>query len=98
VIEKFINNIVFKSKLSSLIFSLLFDALGLLSFVLPLIGEFSDIIWAPIASYLMLKMYPNRTGKIASVFVFLEELLPFVDVLPTFTLMWFYTNYFKKSA
>jgi len=98
VIGKFIKNIVLKNKLSSLIFSLLFDALGLLSFVLPLIGEFSDVIWAPIASYLMLKMYPNRTGKIASIFVFLEELLPFIDVLPTFTLMWVYTNYFKKNV
>ncbi len=98
MIGKFIKNIVLKNKLSSLIFSLLFDALGLLSFVLPLIGEFSDVIWAPIASYLMLKMYPNRTGKIASIFVFLEELLPFIDVLPTFTLMWVYTNYFKKNV
>ncbi len=97
MIEKFINSIVLKNKTSSLVFSILFDVLGLLSFAVPIVGEFSDIIWAPIAGYLMFKMYPNRTGKIASVFVFVEELLPFVDVLPTFTIMHIYKNYFKKN-
>jgi hypothetical protein len=34
----------------------LFDA-GMLSFTVPLVGEFSDVIWAPMAAYLMTRMY-----------------------------------------
>lgn len=98
MIGKFINSIVLKNKTSSFVYSILFDVLGLLSFAIPFIGEFSDVIWAPIAGYLMFKMYPNRTGKIASIVVFIEELLPFTDLLPTFTIMWIYNNYFKKSV
>lgn len=80
----------------SLITGLILDALGLVSFSIPYFGEFSDIIWAPITAYVMAKMYPNRTGKIASVFVFLEEILPFTDVIPSFTFMWIYTHIIKK--
>jgi hypothetical protein len=87
VIQKFINKVVFKTKFSTLLYSIFLDLVGMLSFTVPLFGEFSDVIWAPIAAYLMIKMYPNRTGKIASIIVFIEELLPFVDVLPTFTIM-----------
>ena len=93
VIQKITQN-----KTTSLFVGLILDALGFVSFSIPFYGEFSDMIWAPIAAYLMSKMYPNRSGKIASVIVFIEELLPFIDVIPTFTLMWIYTNKIKKQS
>lgn len=76
---------------------LLFDALGFASFIIPGIGEFSDIIWAPVSAWLMTKLYKGREGKIAGIITFVEEALPGFDVIPTFTLMWLYTYVFKSK-
>ena len=76
---------------------MLFDALGFVSFLIPGIGEFSDIIWAPVSAWLMTKLYKGKTGKIAGIISFVEEALPGFDVIPTFTLMWLYTYVFKKE-
>ena len=78
-------------KIRNLFLGLLFDALGMLSFVLPGIGEFSDVIWAPLAGWLMTRMYKGKIGQAAGVVTFVEELIPGLDVIPTFTIMWVYT-------
>lgn len=80
-----------------LILGLLFDAIGMLSFSIPLLGEFSDVVWAPVSAYLMTGLYKGNSGKVAGIFSFLEELLPFTDIIPSFTLMWIYTYVFKKN-
>lgn len=72
---------------------ILFDLIGMISYI-PGIGPFLDIIWAPIAATQMNKMYPGTHGKIASVIVFLEELSPGLDIIPTFTLTWLYVFVF----
>ena len=79
------------NKYLKLLLSLLLDAMGYISFVIPLIGEFSDIIWAPLSGFIMTKLYKGKTGKIAGVISFAEEAFPFSDIVPTFTLMWLYT-------
>ncbi len=84
-------------KTRRLFLGLLFDGIGMLSFTIPIIGEFSDVIWAPIAGYLMTRMYRGNVGKIAGGIEFLEELIPFTDGFPTFTLTWLYWYYIKKS-
>jgi hypothetical protein len=86
------------NKNRDLILGLLFDGIGMLSFSLPLIGEFSDVVWAPIAGFLMTWMYKGRLGKVAGVFAFLEEIIPFTDVIPSFTLTWIYNYWIKKKA
>lgn len=80
-------------KYNKLFLSLLFDGLGYLSFIMPAF----DFIWAPLSAYLMTKLYKGRAGKIAAVVTFVEEALPFFDVVPTFTLMWLYTHIFSKD-
>lgn len=85
------------SKNRNLILGLLFDAIGMLSFSIPLIGEFSDVIWAPLSGLLMTRMYKGKVGRIAGFFTFLEEILPFTDVIPTFTITWIYTYIIKKE-
>ncbi len=85
------------NKNRDLLLGLLFDGIGMLSFSIPLIGEFSDVVWAPIAGFLMTKMYKGNIGKIAGIFAFLEEILPFTDVIPSFTLTWIYTYWIRKS-
>ena len=84
------------SKKSNLILGILFDVIGMLSFTVPFIGEFSDVVWAPIAGYLMTRMYKGTIGKVGGVIAFLEEIIPFSDFIPTFTLTWIY-NYWIKN-
>ena len=84
-------------KYKNLILSILFDGIGFLSFSILGIGEFSDIVWAPIAGYLMTRMYKGTIGKVGGVIAFLEEIIPFSDFIPTFTLIWIYTYWIKKQ-
>ena len=69
----------------------------MLSFTVPFIGEFSDVIWAPLAGFLMTWMYKGTIGKVGGTIAFLEEILPFTDFIPTFTLTWIYTYLIKKQ-
>jgi len=43
-------------------------------------------------------MYKGVKGKIAGIISFLEEINPFTDVIPTFTIMWIYTNIIQKKS
>jgi len=79
-----------------LLLGLLFDGIGMISFSIPLLGEFSDVIWAPIAAFLMTRMYKGRVGRVASILTFLEEIMPFTDIIPSFTLTWVYTYFFSE--
>lgn len=85
-------------KYKLLLLSILFDAIGMLSFVIPGIGEFSDVIWAPVSVYFITKMYKGTVGKVGGTISFLEEIGIFgTDFLPTFTLTWLYTYLIKKE-
>ncbi|WP_338408545.1 hypothetical protein [uncultured Flavobacterium sp.] len=55
------------------------------------------MVWAPLAGFLMTWMYKGRVGKVAGVFAFLEEIIPFSDVIPSFTLTWIYNYWIKKE-
>lgn len=82
------------SKQKKLAYSIVFDAFGYLSFVFPLL----DIGWAPLSGYLMTRMYKGRTGKIAGAIAFIEEAMPGLDIIPTFTLMWLYSYVYKGKT
>jgi hypothetical protein len=85
------------NKNRNLILGIVFDAIGMLSFSLPYLGEFSDVVWAPIAGFLMTWMYKGTVGKVGGIFAFLEEIVPFSDFIPSFTLTWIYNYYIKKE-
>jgi hypothetical protein len=85
------------TKKRNLFLGILFDAVGMLSFTVPMVGEFSDVIWAPVAAYLMTRMYKGTVGKVGGVIAFVEEIVPFTDFIPSFTLMWFYNYLIKKE-
>ena len=86
---------LFKNKI--FIKGLVYDLAGMATVAIPVIGPFLDILWAPYAAKKMTELYPGRKGKLASVLVFLEEILPGTDVIPTFTLMYLYTYVWKKE-
>ncbi|MCP2026046.1 hypothetical protein L1276_001186 [Flavobacterium sp. HSC-32F16] len=89
--------VVEDNRMSKLIIGLILDGIGMISFSIPLLGEFSDVIWAPIAGIIMTRMYKGRVGKVAGVLTFLEEIIPFTDVIPSFTLTWIYTYFFSRE-
>ena len=84
-------------KYKYLFLGLLLDAIGMLSYVIPFIGDFSDIIWAPLSGWLMTRMYKGKIGQAAGIVTFIEEIIPGLDIIPSFTIMWLYTYVFKKS-
>ena len=81
------------SKTNKFIIGLLFDGLGYVSFVFPPF----DFVWAPVSAWLMTKLYEGKKGRVAAVITFIEEALPWLDIVPTFTLMWLYTFVFSKE-
>jgi hypothetical protein len=85
-------------KKTKLILSLIFDGIGMLSYIVPVFAESLDIIWAPISGLLLVIMYKGSVGKIAGLFGTVEELIPFTDIIPTFTITWFYTYIIRKEA
>jgi hypothetical protein len=86
---------MFTSKRSKLLAGILFDLIGMLSYLFPVVGELTDVIWAPISGYLMTKLYPGKSGMFAGAFATIEELAPGMDIIPSFTLMWLYTYLIK---
>ena len=73
-------------KIKKLVLCLVLDAVGCISFSIPLVGEFSDIIWAPIAAMISYKMFGEKRGKLTALTTFAEEILPFTDIIPSFTI------------
>nr|WP_315149727.1 hypothetical protein [uncultured Flavobacterium sp.] len=85
-----------KEKTNKLLLGLLFDAIGMASYIIPGLAEYIDIVWAPLAGFLMTKMYKGRVGKVAGILTFVEEIVPFTDLIPSFTITWIYTYWIKK--
>lgn len=65
------------------------DLVGMFTYLLPGLGEFGDIVWAPISGIIFYKMFGGRMGMIGGVLNFLEEIIPFTDAIPSFTIAWF---------
>ncbi len=68
---------------------ILLDVIGMASYIFPALGEFIDIIWAPISGFMFYKLFGGRLGMIGGVLNFLEEIIPATDVIPSFTIAWF---------
>ena len=83
-------------KITKLFLGIIFDLIGMSSYLVPGVGEFADIIWAPIAAFTLSNMYKGSVGKIGGIVTFIEEIVPGLDFIPTFTLTWVYEYYIAK--
>lgn len=83
-------------KQPSLAMCILMDLLGYASFAIPFLGEFIDIAWAPISAAIFMRMFGGTRGLFGGIFNFIEELMPGLDFIPTFTITWLIT-YYRKS-
>ncbi|MFA9188523.1 hypothetical protein AAGV33_09950 [Flavobacterium sp. FBOR7N2.3] len=86
-----------ENRYKKLLLGIIFDGIGMLSFTIPFLGEFSDVVWAPVAGFLMTRMYKGTIGKIGGIIAFVEELFPLTDIIPSFTLTWIYYYIIKKG-
>lgn len=68
------------------------DLLGMATYAIPVIGEFADIIWAPVSAFIFYRTFGGKKGVIGGVLNFIEELIPGTDFIPSFTITWLY-NY-----
>ena len=73
------------------------DAIGYATYAVPFLGEFADVIWAPVSAFIFYKTFGGRKGALGGVFTFVEELLPWTDFIPSFTIMWAWQNLMAKK-
>lgn len=79
-----------RKKMQYLILGIVFDLVGILTYLIPGFGEGMDLIWAPISGIIYYSMYKGILGAVGGTFSMIEELIPFTDIIPTFTVTWFF--------
>src|ERR1700712_786645 len=80
-------------KLPSLPFCILMDVIGAAIVVVPPAG----FIWAPVSAVIFYRAFGGWKGAFGGVFSFIEELIPGIDFIPTFTIAWFWRRYSTAS-
>lgn len=78
-----------------LLICLAIDLAGSSSELIPILGEFTDIVTAPLAATLLQNQFGG--SKAVFFFEFAEEILPFTDIIPFATLCWVIDTYFPES-
>jgi hypothetical protein len=82
----------------SIVFCVIMDLLGYATYSIPVLGEFADVIWAPVSGLIFFLTFGGWKGALGGIFDFVEELLPGTDFIPSFTLMWLFQNFQKKNS
>ena len=63
-------------KTPSLLVAVVLDILGMVTFTIPGVGEFGDVVWAPLSAYLLSRLYgTDKLAKWGAIFNFAEEIL-----------------------
>ena len=83
-------------KTPPLIACILMDMIGYATYSVPVIGELADVIWAPISALVFFIMFRGWKGAFGGMFSFVEEIMPGLDFIPTFTIAWIW-RYFSRS-
>lgn len=78
-----------------LLICLIIDIVGSSSELIPLLGEATDFITAPISATVLQKLYGG--SRIIFFLEFAEEILPFTDIIPFATLCWVVDTYYPES-
>jgi len=72
-----------------LMLCMIVDTIGMLTYLMPVIGELGDLVWAPLQTLFILTMIGREPYALAFGTVsFVEEILPFTDFIPTATVSW----------
>ncbi len=87
-----------RKKLPKLTVCILLDVIGCINYILPFLGEFTDIIWAPVSAIIFNALFGGKIGKIGAIINFIEEIIPFTDIIPTFTIAYFIRKYERENT
>ena len=80
----------------SLLFCITMDLVGYASYAIPVLGEISDIFWAPLSAIIFFLSFGGRRGALGAMGNFVEEIVPGTDFIPSFTIMWLLQRYRKN--
>ncbi len=88
-----------RKPLPSLGLCLVMDILGCVFVMIPLVGPFIEMLFAPVSAVVYYRMFGGTRGIFGGIFNFIEELIPGLDFIPTFTITWGiqYLNRKKES-
>ncbi|MEJ7738865.1 MAG: hypothetical protein WKF97_15685 [Chitinophagaceae bacterium] len=82
----------------SLVFCILMDVIGFATFAVPVVGELADVIWAPVSALIFFRSFGGWKGAFGGLFNFVEELLPGLDFIPTFTITWAWKYFSNRQS
>ena len=80
---------------AKLVGCLILDLAGDASELIPGLGELTDVVYAPVEAGLLKALFASNA---IAAFGFAEELLPFTDIIPTFTLSWCLANLWPTTG
>lgn len=81
--------------LPKLAICLAIDVLGSASELVPLVGELSDVVYAPVAATALRALYGSN---VVFLLEFGEEILPFTDIIPLATICWVVDTFAPSSG
>ena len=81
--------------INKLVLCLIIDTLGTSSEFIPFVGELTDIGYAPIAALALRYIFTG--SNIVFALEFVEEILPFTDILPLATICWTIETFYGGS-
>lgn len=74
-----------RQKLPDLKTCIILDAIGCISYIIPPFGP----VWAIISGIVFYSMFGKKFGVFGGMFSFIEELIPGIDFIPTFSIAYF---------
>jgi hypothetical protein len=89
---------MFRNPVVTLILCLIMDLIGYATYAVPVLGEFGDILWAPLSGLIFFKLFGGWKGAFGAVFNVVEEILPGTDFIPSFTIMWLWKYASEKNV
>jgi hypothetical protein len=78
-----------KQVVPNIVTCIVMDAIGMASYFIPGLGEFTDVVWATLSAIIFHSLFGGRFGMVGAGLNFLEEIFPFTDIIPSFTIAWF---------
>lgn len=85
---------VIEPDISKLLLCIAIDVIGTSSELVPILGELTDVAWAPIAALTLKNIFGSN---VIFALEFAEEILPFTDILPLATICWVIQTYYSDS-
>lgn len=78
-----------------LVLCIIIDLIGMCTYLVPMLGEMADAVWAPLQAWLVYYLFGHNL--LFSSLAFFEEALPYTDIIPTACVGWVLENVSMES-